>query len=207
MGKKRAQPHTDFGPDDYNQPTEPLELPVEPTTPMGSWYSDDQSVPAPHAHTRPFPQEYAPARPYPQPPAAAPVYPVLPLAPLKKQRGQPPGGAEPVYQPMQPVRLRRRHRSPVPGLVRLCLFLVQLALLGRVVCMALGIAATTYWLSLLFQASDLFMEPLRRLTADVNFGPLAGTQLLVYLELLLAVLAYGIISRLLVGFLKALLNH
>jgi hypothetical protein len=209
MGKKRGQPHTDFGPDDYNQPTEPMEQivlppPVDPTTPMGGWYPDAQSVPAPHAHTRPFPQEQVPARPYAQSPAM-PVYPVLSPTPLRKQRGQPPGGAAPVYQPMQRLRLRRR--SPVPGLVRLCLFLVQLVLLARVVCMGLGIAATTYWLSLLFQASDLFVEPLRWLAAYINFAPLAGTQLLIYLELLLAVLAYGIVSRLLVGLLKALLNH
>jgi hypothetical protein len=209
MGKKQAQQYTAFGPGDYNQPTEPMEPivllpPIEPTYPiMGSWYPDAQNVPAPHAHTRPFPHEYEPARPYAQSPAA-PVYPVLSPAPPKKQRGLPPGGAAPVYQPM---RVSKRHRSPVPGLVGLCLFLVQLALLARVVCMGLGIAATTFWLSLLFRASDLFVEPLRWLAADINFAPLAGTQLLIYLEFLLAIIAYGIASRLLVGFLKALLHH
>lgn len=204
MGKKVAQQKA-FRPTDYNQPTEPLEsivLPqsLEPTSPMGRWHSDAPGVPAPQAETRPFPQEYAPAYPYAQSPAASvyPVYPVLPLAPLQK-----PGGATPRYRP---IRLRKRHRSPVPGLVGLCLMLVQLTLLARVICMLFGVAATTLWLGLLFVASDVFVEPLRWLATTINIAPLAGTQLLIYLEFLLAVIAYGLFSRLLVGLLKALLR-
>ncbi|MEO7018667.1 MAG: hypothetical protein ABI234_00765 [Ktedonobacteraceae bacterium] len=167
---------------------------------MGRWHSDAPGVPAPQAETRPFPQEYAPAYPYAQSPAASvyPVYPVLPLAPLQK-----PGGATPRYRP---IRLRKRHRSPVPGLVGLCLMLVQLTLLARVICMLFGVAATTLWLGLLFVASDVFVEPLRWLATTINIAPLAGTQLLIYLEFLLAVIAYGLFSRLLVGLLKALLR-
>ncbi len=85
--------------------------------------------------------------------------------------------------------------------------LVQLALLARVVCMLFNVQNTTLWLTLLFAASDLFVQPMRWLAANVNISFLAGTQLLVFLEFLLAALAYGIFSRLFVRLLKALLNH
>lgn len=202
MGKKSARQKA-FTPADYDQPTEPVErLILPPTAPMGGWYAENQNVPSPQAETCPYPPGYAPVYPYDpyvQQPSALPDYPVLPPAPYKQYRGQPPGGATPTYQPLF---LRRRHRSPVPGLVGVCLMLVQLVLLARVICMLFGLAATTFWLNLLFVTSDVFVEPLRWLAANFNLAPLAGTQLLVYLEFLLAILAYGICSRILVGLLK-----
>lgn len=85
--------------------------------------------------------------------------------------------------------------------------LMQLVLLARVVCMLFNIQNTTLWLTLLFAASDLFVLPMRWLAANINLAFLAGTQLLILLEFLLAALVYGILSRLLVRLLKALLNH
>ena len=82
--------------------------------------------------------------------------------------------------------------------------LVQLTLLARVVCMLFGVTITTLWLSLLFFASDVFVLPLRWLASNINVAPLAGTPLLMYLEFLLAIFVYRIVSRLLVGLLKAL---
>lgn len=205
MGRKQSQRAT-FKPGDHDVPTEPvverivLPPPVEPVYPREGRYPDALAVPVPQAGTRPFPQEHAPGGP-PYPLAA---YPILPEAPLKKYRGHPPGGSPPIYQPERSL---KRRRSLVPGLVRLCLILIQWVLLARVVCMLFSIVATNIWLNLLFLASDLFVLPLSLLAADLNVGPLAGTQLLIYLEYLLAVLAYGLFSRLFVGFLKALLSH
>jgi hypothetical protein len=201
MGKKSARQKA-FGPTDYNQPTEPVKriiLPPspEPTAPLGGWYVEGPYAPSSQAEAYPYPQEYAPTYPYAQPPA----YPMLPPVRPKKYRGQPPGGSAPMYQPF---RMRRRHRSPLPGLVGLCLMLVQLVLLIRVICLFLGVVATTFWLNLLFVASDVLVEPLRWLATTINIGPLAGTPVLIYIEFLLAILAYGIFSRLLVGVLKVL---
>ena len=184
MGKQQAQ----FGPRDYNQTTEPVERvilpqPLEPTTPMGGWYPGALHPPGAH--------------PYVQ----APDYPVLPPAPFHQYRGQPPGGSPPVYHDS---RASRRQHSLVPGLVRFCFVLVQLTLLARVVCMLFGVTITTLWLSLLFFASDVFVLPLRWLASNINVAPLAGTPLLMYLEFLLAIFVYRIVSRLLVGLLKAL---
>lgn len=185
MGKKSARRKA-FGPADYNQPTEPLEHlvlpPPEQTVPLGGWYSGGQSMPSPQAEMYPYPQGYAPNSPYEQYPR----------------------GSSLRYQPLT---IRKRHRSPVPGLVGLCLMLVQLILLVRVICVLFDVVATTLWLHLLFVAGDVLVEPLRWLAANIDIAPLAGTQLLIYLEYLLAILAYGIFSRLLVGLLNALFRN
>lgn len=188
MGKNQAQ----FQPKDYDQTTDPAERlvlprPLEPTTPAGEWYPDVLNSPGYQAGAYPY--------------AQAPAYPVLPRVPFRKYYGQPPGGAVPAYTY---GRAHMRYRSPIPGLVGFCFVLIQLTLLARVVCMILGVTVTNLWLSLLFFASDLFVLPLRLLAANVNLGLLAGTSLLLYLEFLLAILAYRIVSRLLVGLLKAL---
>ncbi len=205
MGRQRSR-NTPFKLGDYNEPTEPVEriiLPpyANPTYGAPGPLPDTLTVPAPQPDARPVPQDGLPAYPYPyyQQPAA---YPVLPEAPLKRYRGTPPGGAARYSQP-----LRRQRRSIIPGLVGLFLLLVQLALLARVACMLFNVQNTTSWLTLLFAASDLFVQPVRLLAANINLSFLAGMpQLLTILELLVAVLAYGILSRLLVRLLKVLLN-
>lgn len=190
-----------FGPKDYEVTTEPVERIVLPP-PAAPTYAGDLSpnawaVPAPQTATRPFPHEIAPTYPYAQPQAQ---YPVLP-PPLKKYRGQPPGGAPSLYQPA-----RKFRRSPIPGLVRLAFWLIQLTLLARVLCMLVNVQLTSPWLALLFAASDFFVQPIRWLAANINLSVLAGTSLLLYLEFLLAFLAYGLVSRFLVSLLKTLLS-
>jgi hypothetical protein len=205
MGRQQSQ-NTPFKLGDYNEPTEPVEriiLPpyANPTYGATGLSPDALTVPAPQPDERPVPQGGRPAYPYPshQEPA---VYPVLPEAPLKRYRGIPPGGAARYAQPV-----RRRRRSMIPGLVGFFLLLVQLALLVRAVCILFGVQNTTSWLTLLFAASDLFLQPVRLLAANVNLSFLAGVpQLLTILELLVAVLAYGILSRLLVRLLRVLFN-
>jgi hypothetical protein len=94
----------------------------------------------------------------------------------------------------------------VPGLVGLFLFVGQLVLLARVVCVLAGVRSAAPWVTLLFAASDLFVLPVRVLAANINLSFLAGTQLLVVLELLVAILVYGVLSRLLVRLLRVLFN-
>jgi len=205
MGREKSQ-NTPFKLGDYNEPTEPVEriiLPPYANAMYGAtgFSPDALTVPAPQPDERPVPQGGLPA--YPSPSYQRPaVYPILPEAPLKRYRGIPPGGAARYAQPM-----RKRRRSMIPGLVGFFLLLVQLVLLVRAVCILFGIQNTTTWLTLLFAASDLFLQPVRLLAANVNLSLLAGNpQLLTILELLVAVLAYGIFSRLLVRLLRVLFN-
>lgn len=204
----RSKPRNEpFKPSDYDEPTEPLEpvvLPsyAGPTYTVGGLFPGATTVPAPQPDAPPFPAEAWPAYPYHQPVSPA-AYPVLPPSPLKKYRGRPPGGSPPVSEPA-PV--HKHHWSPLPGLASLFFLLVQLTLLARAVCMLFNIQNTTLWLTLLFAAGDLFVEPIRWLAANINLSILAGTQLLLYLEFLVAILAYGLFSRLFVRILRAFLN-
>lgn len=204
MGKQRRR-NKPFKLSDYDEPTEPLE-PVFPPSYLADpasagTFAGAATVPAAQPYAQPFPAEVQPVYPYLQPSTRA-VYPVLPEAPRQKYYGSPPGGAPATYQPRH---TRQRH-SPLPGLVGLFFLLVQLVLLARGVFMLLNVQNTTLWLTLLFAAGDLFVQPIRWLAANINLSVLAGTQLLLYLEFLVAVLAYGIFSRLLVRLLRALLN-
>lgn len=209
MGRQRTQ-YTRFKASDYDAPTEPVECAVIPPymypyAGVGGPSPDIFPIPAAQPDERPNPQGASPVYPYPYyQPAQNAAYPMLPPSPLRDPYGQPPGGASSFARPQ---RAQRRHRSFIPGLVGVLFLLVQLALLARVVCMLFSIQNTTLWLTLFFAASDLFVLPMRWLAANINLSFLAGTQLLILLEFLLAALAYGILSRLLVRLLKALLSH
>jgi hypothetical protein len=183
MRRQQSQ-YTPFKPGDYDQPTEPLEQVFLPP-PLSP--APDAPDLAPRESTVPAAQW--PGYPYHQQPAG---YPILPQAPLKGYRATPPG--------------RRARRSMVPGLVGLFLFGGQMVLLARVVCVLAGVQNTAPWVTLLFATSDLFVLPVRVLAANINLSLLAGTQLLFVLELLVAIVVYGILSRLLVRLLRVLFN-
>jgi hypothetical protein len=201
MGKQHTR-NKPFTLEDYDDTTIPVRV---ATPPDYAYYSEDN--PDPEALIGPSVQQYAPpnpqaAYPYLQPTQAA-GYPAAPPARPQKQRNYPPGGA-PYFA--QPVRYRTR-RSPFPTLVGLCFVLVQLVLLARALCLLFSVQATSVWLALLFAASDFFVKPLLLLVAKLNIMAMMGTQVLTILEFLVAALAYGILSRILVRILKALLNH
>ena len=111
--------------------------------------------------------------------------------------------------PVIPVVFPPLTRSPIPGLVRAGLALVQVVLLARVGCLVLHVQETTPtpWLTWLFAASDQLVEPLRWLVETLNPLWCACIPLLPNVEFVVAVLAYGLLSWLLVSLLGALLNH
>lgn len=201
---KRPAKDSVFRPEDYDQPTQPLEKIVFPGRSTSNNLADKfpsgaRPEPASGQNGSPQPQASFPVNPY-----QSKVYPVLPSMPVRRPYGQPPTRVLPAAY--RPARLRKVRRNPLPGLLGLFFVLVQLVLLGRVVCLLLGAKATAPWLALLFAASDLFVWPARWLAAHINTSLLAGTQLLTYLEFLVIILAYGLLSRFLERLLKALLN-
>lgn len=202
MSKKQAQ-NRPFQLSDYNEPTEPLDVSALPSypgpfSPPPEAFSVAPTVQAP----QPYPQQPQAMYPYYQQPQA--VYPVLPPSPIKKNRGQPPGGASSPYSAPAPA--RRWRRSPLPGLVRFCFILVQLVLVIRVVCMLFDVQGTAPWFALLLATGDLLVQPISWVAANINLSLLAGTPILPYLEFLVAILAYGLFSRLLTLLLRVLLN-
>ncbi|HEX7736945.1 MAG TPA: hypothetical protein VF458_19015 [Ktedonobacteraceae bacterium] len=200
MSKKQAR-NKPFRLEDYNETTEPLEALPEPLY-LSPAFTEKPAggaaptMPATQPIFVPYTAEAQPAYPVYQPSPS--VYPVLPPAPLKTYRGQPPGGAS--------AREPARRRSRVPGVVKFCVLLMQLVLLARVVCLLFGVQNTALWLTLLFAAGDLFVLPARWLAENINLPILTGSPLLIYLEFLVAILAYGLCSRFLTLLLRAILD-
>ncbi len=176
--------------DEHNQPTEPM-MPV---------------VIAPFAPT----QVNGTAQP--------PAYPYLSPTPVKKkkQHGQrpaggaatyplpPPSSAYPVY-PVVPARAAKQvqpRQSPLPALVGVFFVGVQLLLLVRFMLKLLSVSSNAKWLSLVYDVSDFFVFPFRLLLQNT----VLSLSVSVEVYTLLAILVYGLFSRILVRFLKALLN-
>ncbi|TMC23273.1 MAG: hypothetical protein E6I59_18130 [Chloroflexi bacterium] len=203
--------------DEHNAPTEPLKLFHPPLNPppladeMSMEPGPNGALPAPTPIEHPFPHlNIIPISPDYQSPAA-PVYPALPSVPSshKRKKGQlSPEGAYPIYpfyppQPIQPVAPRTRHRrhSAIPSLVGLFFVAVQLLLLLRFLLKLINIQGNADWVSIVYSTSDIFLLPIRLIFQHITLPfpiPLE-------LYTLIAILAYGLLSRILVSILKAIL--
>lgn len=206
--------------DEHDAPTEPM-IPIYPspsafTIPNDAPTVNDQGIPMPIPLERPFPyqdmqQNVAPA-PFVVP--AAPVYPVLPPAPQNAKKGKrPAGGAVPDY-PGQPADIvgtpdanrpasKAQHRpSAFPALVGLFFVLVQLLLLVRFVLRLLNFPGNVPWIGIIYAISGIFVLPFRLLLENINF-PIPAT---LEIYTLIAILVYGLLSRLIVRLLKAILR-
>jgi hypothetical protein len=212
MGRQRS--HNDSGElDEHDQPTEPalpvVLPPLSPTIPYGVPTVANENIPAPSPHERPFPYQDVPysnsAYPPYAVPSGAPVYPVLPPVP-HSQGGRPPGGAAPGYPvgagSNAPTIGSRARRSSLPLLVGMFFVLVQLLLLVRFILMLLTFPASTTWVGTIYTLSSVFVLPFRLPLQSVAPGLPSSIELYT----LLAILIYGLLSRLLVRFLKALLR-
>jgi len=148
-------------------------------------------------------------------------YPYLPPAQVKKNghAGQrPPGGAppspassasptsaaSPVYPvlPARPAKQAQPKRSPLPTLVGTFFVMVQLLLLVRFLLKLLNMPGNSGWVSIVYTVSGLFVFPFRLLLQNMALSLPVSVEVFT----LLAILVYGLFSRILVRFLKALLN-
>ncbi len=214
-----SQPQDEYyhGSDEHNAPTEPLKLfhpPVDSAGVAGEMWMEvgpNGALPAPTPVEHPFPRlNIVPTSPYYQSPAA-PVYPVLPPVPAshKRKKGQlPPEGAYPIYpfyppQPVQPAapRIQHRRHSAIPSLVGLFLVAVQFLLLLRFMLKLINIQGNADWVAIVYTISSIFVLPIRLIFQHITLPfPLP-----LELYTLIAVFAYGLLSRFLVRILKAIL--
>lgn len=196
--------------DEHDAPTEPLKL-FYPSVDSAGVADEmrmkggpDGALPAPTPIEHPFPRlNIVPTGPYYQSPAA-PVYPALPSVPASRKRKD----AYPNYpfyppQPIQPVAPRARYRrhSAIPPLVKLFFVAVQLLLLLRFLLALINIQGNADWVTIVYTVSSLFVLPIRLIFQHITLPfpmPLE-------LYTLIAVLAYGLLSRILVSILKAIL--
>jgi hypothetical protein len=193
--------------DEHNSPTEPMSAIIlsphaVPTSSMGGYAS--YTIPAPLPPELPFPQNGQPVAPYAYPIEKPGVYPVLPQAPIVRGKGRPPGGAG--FTGGRAIPVREPHSSAFPSFVGMLFVLAQLVLLARVILLLFGVPASNMLVELVYATGALLAWPLRLLVEHINFPAQFGGDLINYLSALIAILVYGVLTRILVRFLKALLN-
>ncbi len=205
--------------DEHDAPTEPM-MPIYPspsafTVPNNTPTVDGQGFPMPIPLERPFPYQDMPQNVAPSPfGPAAPVYPVLPQAPKNAKKGKrPAGGAIPDY-PVQPPGIagveaankpvaKTQHRpGAFPALVGLFFVLVQLLLLVRFVLRLLSFSGNVPWTGIIYAISGIFVLPFRLLLENINV-PIPNS---LEIYTLIAILVYGLLSRLIVRLLKVILR-
>lgn len=204
------QPQDNFhGIDQHEAPTEPmLIMPQVPfsspsaiTVPNGEPTVDGFAIPMPTPHERPFPYQDVPQNAIPGTFVApqTPVYPVLPPAPQHAKKGKrPAGGAAPSVIKAQPQH-RPRSFPTVVGVFFVC---VQLLLLVRFVLRLLNVAGSTLWIGIIYTTSGIFVLPFRLLLQNISI-PIPNA---LEIYTLIAILVYGLFSRLIVRLLKAVLR-
>ncbi|HLX58156.1 MAG TPA: hypothetical protein VKR83_14130 [Ktedonobacteraceae bacterium] len=147
----------------------------------------------------------APTYPYQNPPETPREYPILPPSPVVGRSERPPGGALPFGENGQPHPVYP-HRSSLPQVAGVLFVVVQLILLARVVLFLFAIPESSILVELVYGVGALFAWPFRLILEHLNLPALVGTALVNYLAALIAILAYGVLARILVRFLKALLK-
>ena len=184
---KWQQPDSFEDMDEHDQPTEPnlpVFLPPSSATAAGTPTNAGDAIPMPKPYEHPFPHEYIQNVAPPNSPNSAPpsTYPVIPGSPVRTTTGQ-------------------ARRSLLPLFVGLFFVAVQFLLLLRFVLKLLPLARGIVWVELIYAISDLFVLPFRLLLA--NILPISSA---LELYTLIAILVYGLLSRILVRFLKVLLR-
>ena len=207
--------------DEHNQPTEPIArlvlpaytppvvqatspfaeptistLPVQPMSPTPIIQQQVPPLPAAAQPQQPLPpmQAYSPDNPpaVVSPFLDVPALPAQPLPPVQPQSGN---------SPQQGRAKQARSRQPL--LVGLFFVAVQFLLLARFGLGVLNLPVDNVWRVIVFTLTDVFLLPFtllfRQVTLPLNLGP--------ELYPLIAVLVYGLISRLLVRLLKTVLRR
>jgi hypothetical protein len=199
--------------DDFEQPTEPmsqifLSPNFTPTFQTGRPL-DQKGVPAPQLDVRPFPKSgAAPMDGRNRLTGNSHVYPVLPPVPGESRNGRPPGGAPPYINPgkVKVSAPRQARNSSFPALVGLFFVAVELVLLLRLVFVLVGSTGYTGWVGVINTTSTVFLLPFLVLLENVKIPLIYGTELYSDLLIVFAIFVYGFLSRILVRFLKAVLN-
>jgi hypothetical protein len=184
--------------DEYSMPTEPL-----PDFPAMFFPPSDYSGPGEgriHAPFTPYqdPQRPLPVYPYIQNPSPdVDRYPSLSATPPSTNYGV--SHAENIR-----THLTRRKRF-IPACIGLFFFCVQSLLIVRFGVIFLNLSPTVTWVSIVSVVSAIFVLPFQVIWSQIPVvGSLVPTNIEVYT--LVAILIYGVLSRLLVGIIKVLLK-
>ena len=188
--------------DEHDEPTEPMRradiAAFVPTIPNTVLPSDEEEVPSPKSATHPFPSQYVQPASSPQGdfqhlPASPSSHPILPAKPTLPYENSPVA----TNRSSQQKTVRGRM---VPLAVGMCFVALQMLLLLRFLLKVLNVPSDSIWVGAVYGVSNVFVLPFHAL-----FLQLAIPQLFtVELYTLLAILVYGIVSRIVVHMLKVL---
>lgn len=212
MGNLAEPPIEEF--DEHDSPTEPMSAiilsPYSVASPSrgggnGTGRYGVSPIPVPQPPEVAFPRNGQPVVPAVSLPETRGVYPVLPAAPHKRGNGRPPGGAGSAGLKVGAVKAQPR-QSSIPSFVGVLFVVAQLILLVRVVLSLFGVPVTTILVELVYDGATVLAWPLRLLLGQLPLPAQLGGDLIGYAAALIAILVYGVLGRVLVRFLKALLN-
>lgn len=188
--------------DEHDEPTEPMRradvAAFVPTIPNTALPSDEEDVPSPKSATHPFPSQYVQHASSLQGSLQQlpPLTPVLPAKPTMPHENSP---IVPVVA-SHPSQQKKAHGKMIPITVGMSFVAIQMLLLFRFLLKVLNVPSNTFWVGSVYGVSNVFVLPFR-----ILFLQLAIPQIFtVELYTLLAILAYGVVSRILVHLLKVL---
>jgi hypothetical protein len=199
--------------DEHDMPTEPIHYeamsPSAPTVSEGASSPSDEVVPVPQPLEQPFPRQYVPVIPSqvasPYVPAGG-VYPVLPPAQPRKGKQSTDGAiGSGMGQPQPPkdaqsIRATQSRRSSAPALVKLFFIAVRLLLAVQFVLTILRWPDSALWVRIVYALSPVFVWPVQTLIEQIHLPFTLWPAIIT----LLAIVFYSVLSRILVGFLKAI---
>jgi hypothetical protein len=175
---------------EHNQTTEPFDFGVSPYAPT---VTADRLPP----ETPPIAMVRAAAPPQSGQAPLIGAYPFLPPSPVRQKSQVTPGVGSAMSVPVG-----RRLRKVFPALVGLCFVLVQVLLLVSFVCKLVGQWDSTVWVNVLYAISDIVVWPVQAVVHQLPAPIVIPGQIVI----LLAILIYGMVSRIVVRGLKFLLH-
>jgi hypothetical protein len=197
---------------DFEQPTEPMSrvfLPPYSTPTFQTGITTDQNViPAPQLDEVPFPKTGTNPVDISGMSAIPPMYPILSPVTPDNSNGRSPGVAPPDSYAAEPgaYRKRKTRRSSFPTVVGLFFLAVEFLLLLRLIFSLFGTPISHLWVKIVYTLSTFFLLPFFLLLQNVKIPLINGTEFYSDLIIVCAIFIYGFISRIAVGFTKALLN-
>jgi hypothetical protein len=197
---------------DFEEPTEPMSqvflTPNSAPTFQTGISTDWHSLPAPQLDDIPFPKSGTHPVDVSGLSAIPPIYPNLPPAPSAGRKSRYPGVLPPHAYSGKPDTFEPRpaRRSSFPALVSLFFVTVELLLLLRLLFSLFGAPISNLWVSLVYTVSTFFLLPFFLLLENVRIPLINGTEFYSGVLVVCAIFVYGFLSRILVRFLKALLN-
>jgi len=197
---------------DFEEPTEPMSQVFLPNYAAPTFQSgispDRNAIPSPPLDEVPFPKSGTDPTDRSGMSGVSPIYPILQPAIPDSRNGWSPGVAPPDNYTGKPDTFmpHQTRKSSFPTVAGLFFLAVEILLLLRLVFSLFGAPISNLWVGFVYTVSTFFLLPFFLLLENVKIPLINGTEFYSDLLIVCAIFVYGVISRILVRFLKALLN-